>query len=111
MIDEQRALAHRPEGAVAAERHLCEIVVVADAGQHDIGVLCRLGGRRRRRAAMGSDPGIGLGTGAVIDGEGMPRLDEMPRHRSAHDAGTDESDAQFLFAHAGSIALFASRAR
>src|SRR3546814_11956581 len=49
---------------------------------------------------------------AVVDGEGMARLDEMPRHRSAHDAGADAADTQFLFAHGeGSYRWFARRAR
>jgi hypothetical protein len=30
----------------------------------------------------------------------MTGLDEMAGHRAAHDAGADEGDAQFFFAHA-----------
>ncbi len=111
VIDEQRALLHRIERAVAAERHLREIVVVADAGQDDIGVLRGLGRGRCRGSAMLPDPCIGLGAGAIIDGEVMARLDEVACHRSAHDTCTDEADTQFSFAHAQSIALFASCAR
>src|SRR3546814_1061157 len=52
VVDEQCALPHRLKRAVAAERHLPEIIVIADAGQHDIGVPRGLGGGRCGGSAM-----------------------------------------------------------
>ena len=38
MVDEDRAWLHAGEGAVGPKRHGAQIVVIADAGEHDFGV-------------------------------------------------------------------------
>ena len=58
------------EGAVGAERHLAQVVVVADAGEDDVCICAAAAaGVRRERAAVFGDPGLGLGAGAVVDGD------------------------------------------
>ena len=47
VIDEGRALLHAGEGAIGAKRDRAQVVVVADAGHHEI---LALGGGLRRRA-------------------------------------------------------------
>ena len=50
VVDEDGALAHALEGAALAERHRAQIIVVADAGEDEIGALGGLGRRRRSLA-------------------------------------------------------------
>ena len=111
VVDEHRAGLQRREGAVLAGGHRAQIVVVADACEHEIGVLGRLGRGWRGAAAISGRRFLGLGSGAVIDGEVVSALGpDVPRHRKAHHAKADPCD----FAHAlllvcGSAAAFAAQ--
>ncbi len=91
VVDEHRALFHAGEGAVGTERHLAQIVVIADAG-HDEILSFGCGFRRRRAlAAILGDPFLGLGGGAIVDGDLVSALVlEMPGHRITHDTETEE---------------------
>ena len=62
------------EGALGAERDVAQVVVVADAAEHEVLVLGGVGRRRRGLAAVFLDPGLGLGAVAVVDGEIVPAL-------------------------------------
>ena len=98
MVDEHRALAHAVEGAVVAERHLAHVVVVADAHHHE--VLAGRGLLRRRGffAAVLRDPFVGLGGGAVVDGDLVAALVlEMPGHRIAHHAEAEKCHLRHRF--------------
>jgi hypothetical protein len=81
--------------AVLARRHFAQVVVIADAGEHDLRTGRRFLRRRRSTAAMLFHPGIRLCGGAVIDGDVVPGSGEMSGHRISHHAEPDEGD----FAH------------
>ncbi len=96
VVDGDGALAERAEGAVRPERHVAEVVVVADAGEDEVGAFRRRGGRRRRSPAEPRHPGFGLGAGAVEhDDVVAPARLEMAGHGKAHHAEPDPGD----FAH------------
>ena len=91
VIDEDRALARAGEHAVLAEHHFAQVVVVADAGHDEILAFGRLPRRRRALAAELRDPFVGLGGGAVIDGDVVAALGlQMAGHRVTHDAQADK---------------------
>ena len=98
VIDEHRALAHAVERAVVAERDLAHVVVVADAHHHE--VLAGRGLLRRRGflAAVLRDPFVGLGGGAIVDGDLVAALVlEMPGHRIAHHAEAEKCHFRHRF--------------
>ena len=77
----------RGKGAVGAERDLAQVVVIADAAHHEILALGGLFRGPGALAAVLGDPFVGLGAGAVIDGDVVAALVlQMPRHRIAHHA-------------------------
>src|SRR4051794_29714170 len=79
------------ERAVFTERDFAQIVVVADAGHHEILALRGSVRRRRGLATILLRPLLGLGSGAVIDRDLMAAFVlEMPGHRKAHHAKTDK---------------------
>ena len=96
VVDEDRTCGHRLEGAVLAQRHAAQVVVVADAAEHELGVLRRLRGRWSMSAAVLGDPFLGFFPRPVVDGDIVPRLREVPGHGVAHDAQSDEGDACHL---------------
>ena len=100
MIDHHRAFFHAGKNAGAAKHDLAQIVVVADAGKHEILAVGGLLRRRRAFAAVLGDPFFSLGAGAVIDRDVMAALGlEMPRHRVTHDAEPDKCDLRHCFLH------------
>src|SRR3954453_1076587 len=98
MVDEHRALLDAAESAVRPERDLAQVVVVAHAAHDEVLAFGRgLGGRRAAPAEL-PDPFLGLGRGAVIDGDVVAALVlEMPRHGIAHDAETEKSHLRHRF--------------
>ena len=66
VIDEDGARLKRGEGAVGPERHLAQIVVIADASEDEVGVVRGLGRGGREPAAELRDPGFRLGARAVV---------------------------------------------
>ena len=93
VVDHDRGLPSACEYAVLAQHHLAQIVVIADAGKHEILARCRLFRRRRAVAAVLRHPLVRLGGGAVVDRDIVAALRfEMPRHRVAHHAKSDECD-------------------
>ena len=73
VVDEDRAALHAGEGAVVAERDRAQVVVVADAGEHDLGALGRRGAAWPRSCRRIPRPMPGLGGGAVVDGHARGR--------------------------------------
>ena len=57
---------------MAPERDLAQVVVVADAAEHEVLVLGGVCRRRRGLAAVLLGPGLGLGAVAIVDGEVVP---------------------------------------
>ncbi len=80
----------------SSERHGAKIVIVADAGEDEVGAVCRLGGAGGTPAAEPGDPSLGFGARAVEHHDVMmsARL-EMAGQGKAHHAEPDPSD----FAH------------
>src|SRR5690606_28133906 len=80
------------EGAILAERHSAQIVIVADTGEDEILILGGLGRCRRGLAgAILLDPRLGLGGIAVVDGQLMAALlEKVPGHGIAHYAQSDK---------------------
>ena len=72
VVDEDGALALGLEGAALGRRHRAQIVVVADAAEHEVGVLRRFGRRRGGLAAELLGPRLGLGAVAVVDVRSWP---------------------------------------
>ena len=93
VVDHDRAFAHACEHAVGTEHDFAQIVVIADAGHHEVLARgCRLR-RRRAFAAVLRDPFFGFGRGAVVHRDLVAALGlEMPRHREAHHAKSDKCD-------------------
>jgi len=90
VIGEDGAAAHAGKGALRAGRDLADVVVIADAGEDDLGAFGGLRRRRARGAAIFLDPGLRLGRRAVVDGDLMARFGKMPRHRIPHHAQPEE---------------------
>jgi hypothetical protein len=92
VVDEDGALAHCGEGAVLGRRHRAQIVVIADASEHDLLALGGLGRRRSIDAAMLCHPFLRLLRRAIVDRDVMALGLEMAGHGIAHHAETEESD-------------------
>ncbi len=96
VVDEDGAVAKRLERAVSPERHRAEIVVIADAGEDEVGAFRRLGRGRRQPAAKLREEGVRLGARAVEHNDVVaPARLEVAGHGKAHDAEPDPGD----FAH------------
>src|SRR5215213_3603876 len=67
VIDENRARFHGREGAVRSQRYLPQVVVVADACEHDLLSLGSPARRRGRATAVLGRPLFSLGSGPVVD--------------------------------------------
>ena len=76
--------------AVLAEHHLADVVVVADAHHHDVGVLGGLGRRRRRSVPVERHPGERLGRRAVVDGDRVAGACDVACHRRPHHTHAEE---------------------
>ena len=97
MVGKDGAGFQRMKGAARPECDLAEIVVVADAGKHEIGAVSSLGRREAVRAAIIRDPVICFLLCAVEDSDVVvPAGLEVAGHGIAHHAKPDPSD----FAHA-----------
>ena len=92
MVDEDRAGLHAVERAGLAQRHGAQIVVIADASEHDIGALGRRARRRRGGGGEFLRETLGLGGGAVIDRHRMARAREMAGDGITHHPKADECD-------------------
>jgi hypothetical protein len=90
VIDENGAGSHAGERPQFAEGDTAQIVVVADAGEDEVGFARRRGRRVGQAPAEFLRPSFGLAARAVVDGDLVARPDEVARHREAHDAETDE---------------------
>ncbi len=121
VVDKDRAARHAGEGAVGAERHRAQIVVVADAGEDDRPAARRVARRGGRSAAVLRHPFLSPRRGAVVDDDFVAAAGfEVARHRVAHDAQSEKRDfsqCPLLVDGAGarprgrSIARFAVRRR
>src|SRR5262245_33307511 len=91
VVDEYRAFGDAGERAVRPERHLAQVVVVADAAHDEVLPFGRGLRRRRAPAAMLGNPFLGLGGGPVVDRDLVAAFGlEMSRHGVAHHAETEK---------------------
>ncbi|SCM75489.1 hypothetical protein KL86PLE_20157 [uncultured Pleomorphomonas sp.] len=108
VIDEDGARLHAGEGAVRTEHDGAEIVVVADAGEHEIGLRRRLARRRRGASAEGIYPGLRLGAGPIVDRHVVAAArPKMTGHRVAHYAESEEYDLCHHQPHLSICSVFA----
>ena len=90
MIHKNRSLAHGGKSPVLANGNTAQIVVIADAGKGHLDTGNRLGRGRSERPAMFGRPFLGLGRGAVVNGDIVPCGFHMPRHRVSHNPQTQK---------------------
>ena len=83
---ENGALVDAVESPVGPDRHLAQVVVVADAGEHDFLTDSRLFRGAGEAAAVIRDPFLRLGGRAVVDGDVVTLALEVSGHGVAHDA-------------------------
>src|SRR5690606_39013519 len=98
VIDEHAALAQGRENALRAEYDVSEIVVVADAGDYDIGTFGGIGralGNPRRKTGIGGLPLVQPRRRTVEDGEGVAGVADVPGDSPAHDTQPQERDVAF----------------
>ncbi len=92
MVDEDGVRLHAGEGAVLTEHDTAQVVVIADAGGHDIGVARCLGRRGGGRTAILVGPLLRLGGRAVIDRDLMTGTLQMTGHGITHHAQAEKRD-------------------
>ena len=87
VVHVQGAGLHAGKGAVVPQNHAAQVVVVADAGEDDVG-LCRGFARGECEAVCRpfGQPLFGLCGGAVVDRHGMAGFGQVAGHGVAHDA-------------------------
>src|SRR5574340_373181 len=77
--------------AAVAENDLLDVGRVGDDGKGDVGFGCDLGGGALAEGPPYQD-GLDAVEAAAVDGQLVPRAQQVFRHRAAHDAAADESD-------------------
>ena len=86
--------------AVAGKIDLLNVCRITHHGEDDIGVLGSSGGAIGPHGTARHKV-IGLGLGAVVDGDGIAGIQDVAGDGRAHDARSDECDRQLLVRHAG----------
>ncbi|MCY1532168.1 hypothetical protein D9M68_674220 [compost metagenome] len=90
VIDQYGSRRHAGKGAVIAQHHAAQVMVIAHANHHQLGTLGRLARGGRTAAGKFGQPLRRLGRRAVIDTHLMPAARQMPRHRITHYAQPDK---------------------
>ena len=96
MVDKDRARSHARESAVIAQADRAQVVVISDAGHHEIRALGGFAGGFRGLSAVFLGPGFGLGEGAVEDRYLVTGGLEMTGQREAHDPQTQKRHFRHL---------------
>ncbi len=93
VIDKNGAGLHARERAVGTDRDRAQVVIVADAGHHEILAFRRGLRRGGRLAAEFPGPGLRFCRVAIVHRDVMTTFgNEMPRHGESHDAETEKCD-------------------
>ena len=92
---------HADKGAIRTQHHAAQVVVVAHAREHDVGVLRRLAWGGCPAVATGGgfvfdlgQPAFRLGCGAVVHADRVSGLRQMACHRVTHHAQAQEGDLE-----------------
>jgi hypothetical protein len=112
VVDQHRAGAQAGKGALRAEHHIGQVIVVAHAGDHRVGALGGFGraaGHARGQAGVGGQPGFAPGIAAVEHGEAVAGLAQVAGDGPAHGAKADAGDGEW-FGHAGCLTGLCGRA-
>ena len=79
VVHQHRTRRHAGAGAVTPQHHAAQVVIVADAGEHDLAHrLQQPPAWRPPHAAVLRQPGLGLGGAAVVDGDACPARARCP---------------------------------
>ena len=84
VVDQYRFGRHGGQYAGIAQHHRAQVVVVADAGEHQFRVPGRLGGAGGTAPAVALDPLPGAARGAVVDGDLAAAGLQVAGHGKAH---------------------------
>ncbi len=93
MVDESCALPHTRKCAVVAERDAAQVIVIANAGQHQFGAVRGFTWRTGCAAAVLGHPLFRFGKGAVIDGDVEAGLGQVSGHGMSHDTEAEKRNA------------------
>ena len=96
VINKHPAPLQRGEDPARAEHAIGQIIVVAHAGDHDIGVFRPVGGavgHGNRELRMRLAPFVDAGGAAVVEGEVMAGIAKMAGNRPSHHAKANNADA------------------
>ena len=91
MIHEQASLFHDSNSAIIPEQDACDILVIAEAREHDFCFACRFwsgckGLDCAASRALVFRPSLGLGSCSVESADGVSRFRQMPCHGASHNA-------------------------
>ena len=92
VVDEQAARRHSGEGALLAQRHGTQVVVVTDATEHQLGASTGLARRIGAPSGVLLDPAQRLGRRAIVDTDVVALSLQVPGHRVAHRAQAEKCD-------------------
>ena len=92
VVDEDGARTGTGEHTVGSVHHVADVVVVADAEEHELGAVGRLTRRRSGTVAVERDPCERLLRRAVVHRHLVSLAGEMAGHGGSHDPETDEGD-------------------
>jgi hypothetical protein len=92
VVGEDGTRLHACEGAVSAQHHRTQVVVIAHTGKNDLCARGRLTRRGRMAPAVLGSPFGGLAGGAVVDAHVVACTLQVAGHRAAHHTQADEGD-------------------
>jgi hypothetical protein len=90
-VDDDASRGQRRRSTVLAEQHRLDVGGVGDVGADELGTPGRLG-RRGRVARAARDQRARRVAAPNVDRDVVARIEQVPDHRRAHRARTDESD-------------------
>jgi hypothetical protein len=93
VVNQNGGRGHGVECAIGARADLAQVIVIADAGDHQLGIFGGFCGCMGQRPAMLRDKSLGFGVSAVVNRHLMPGPDKVRGHGRTHGAQSDVGDA------------------